>query len=57
MQRFKSPRQAQAFLFAHSFIYGHFRLRRHLMAAGRYRAARTKAFQVWMLETCAQRVA
>jgi putative transposase len=57
MQRFKSPRQAQAFLFAHSFIYGHFRPRRHLMAAGRYRAARTKAFQVWMLETCAQRVA
>jgi putative transposase len=31
MQRFKSPGQAQRFLFAHSFIYGHFRPRRHLM--------------------------
>jgi putative transposase len=31
MQRFKSPGQAQRFLFAHSFIYGHFRPRRHLI--------------------------
>src|SRR5277367_5507124 len=33
MQRFKSPRQAQRFLLAHSFIYGHFRPRRHLLTA------------------------
>lgn len=57
MQRFKSPGQAQGFLFAHAFIYGHFRPRRHLMAAGRYRAVRTKAFQVWTLETCVRREA
>ena len=57
MQRFKSPRQAQAFLFAHSFIYGHFRPRRHLMAAARYRAARVKAFREWMLEMCAPKPA
>ena len=33
MQRFKSPEQAQRLLSAHSMIYGHFRLRRHLMTA------------------------
>src|SRR6516162_4332983 len=33
MQRFKSARQAQRFLSAHSFIYGHFRPRRHRMTA------------------------
>ena len=40
MQRFKSGRPAQRFLLAHSFIYGHFRPRRHRMAAGDYRALR-----------------
>lgn len=29
MQRFESARQAQRFLSAHAFIYGHFRPRRH----------------------------
>lgn len=55
MQRFKSPRQAQDFLFAHSFIYGHFRPRRHRMAARSYRAVRVKAFKVWQQETCARK--
>ena len=55
MQRFKSMRQAQRFLFTHAFISGHFRPRRHLMTACRYRAARSGAFKTWMLETCAQR--
>jgi hypothetical protein len=36
MQRFKSPEQAQRFLSAHAIIYGHFRPRRHLMAAHQY---------------------
>ena len=45
MQRFKSPRQAQRFLSARSFIYGHFRLRRHRTTARKYRSARTMAFQ------------
>ena len=57
MQRFKSGRQAQRFLFAHSFIYGHFRPRRHRMAAGEYRALRANAFDVWRQETCARKAA
>jgi putative transposase len=54
MQRFKSPDQAQHFLSAHAFIYGHFRPRRHLMTAVQYRRTRAKAFRVWRQETCAQ---
>jgi putative transposase len=38
-------------------IYGHFRPRRHLMAADQYRRERTKAFQSWRQETCAQMAA
>jgi putative transposase len=57
MQRFKSGRQAQRFLFAHSFIYGHFRPRRHRMAAGDYHALRAHAFDVWRQETCARHAA
>ena len=49
MQRFKSAGQAQRFLSAHSMIYGHFRPRRHLMTAGEYRRARTKALRIWRL--------
>ena len=57
MQRFKSARQAQRFLSAHAFIHGHFRPRRHLMTARRYRAVRSAAFRVWNQETCAQMAA
>jgi putative transposase len=57
MQRFKSPRQAQRFLSAHAFIYGHFRPRRHLTSARRYRVVRSAAFRVWSRETCAQTAA
>ncbi len=57
MQRFKSPEQAQRFLSAHGFIYGHFRPRRHPMPAGDYRRARAKAFRVWRQETRAQMAA
>jgi putative transposase len=35
-------------------IYGHFRPRRHLMAAAEYRRTRAKAFRIWQQETCAQ---
>ena len=52
MQRFKSGGQAQRFLSTHAIIYGHFRPRRHLMAAVGYRRARAKAFQIWQQETC-----
>jgi putative transposase len=34
-------------------IYGHFRPRRHLMAAASYRHARAKAFRIWQQEICA----
>jgi putative transposase len=56
-QRFKSPEQAQDFLFAHAFIHGHFHPRRHLLTANSYRAIRTEAFNIWQRETCAQQVA
>jgi putative transposase len=52
MQRFKSAVQAQRFLSAHGIIYGHFRPRRHLMAADAYRRARANAFRIWKQETC-----
>ena len=57
MQRFKSSRQAQDFLSAHAFIYGHFHPRRHQLAAHAYRAIRSDAFKIWHQETCAQRAA
>ena len=57
MQRFKSPEQAQRFLSAHGMIYGHFRPRRHLMTAARYRRARAKAFRIWRQETCVHKAA
>jgi putative transposase len=57
MQRFKSPGQAQRFLTAHAMIYGHFRVRRHLMTADQYRRSRGKAFRIWRQETCVQTAA
>ena len=57
MQRFKSSEQAQDFLAAHSFIYGHFRPRRHLLSATAYRVIRSEAFQAWQQDTCARRAA
>ena len=57
MQRFKSSRQAQRFLSAHGFIYGHFHPRRHRMTATHYRVSRARTFEVWREETCAQTLA
>jgi putative transposase len=57
MQRFKSSRQAQDFLSAHAFIYGHFRPGRHQLAACVYREIRSDAFNAWLEETCAQAAA
>ena len=42
VQRFKSGCQALRFLSTHAMIYGHFRPRRHLMAAASYRRARSQ---------------
>ena len=57
MQRFKSPTQAQDFLYPHAFIHGHSHPRRHLLTANSYRAIRTEAFNIWQREGCAQHVA
>jgi putative transposase len=57
VQRFKSSRQAQDFLSAHAFIYGHFRPRRHQLAASVYRDIRSEAFNVWQEETCMRKAA
>jgi putative transposase len=57
MQRFKSAGHAQRFLSAHSFIYGHFRSRRHRMTAGEHQAAWADAFRVWREETCVRNAA
>ena len=57
MQRFKSPGHARRFLSSHAMIYGHFRPRRHLMTAARYRRARAEAFRVWREQTCAHMAA
>jgi putative transposase len=54
MQRFKSSRQAQDFLSAHSFIYGQFHPRRHQRTGSAYRVIRADAFNVWHQETRAQ---
>jgi putative transposase len=47
----------QRFLLAHAFIYGHFRPRRHLLAARGYRITRSFAFEVWQEETYGQNAA
>jgi putative transposase len=56
MQRFKSSEQAQEFLSAHSFIYGHFHSRRHQLSAKTYRTIRSDALKIWHRETCAIRM-
>ena len=57
MQRFKSSEQAQDFLSAHSFIYGHFSPRRHRLSTTAYRAIRSEAFDTWQQDTCARKPA
>jgi putative transposase len=47
MKRFKSPGQAQRFLSAHDQINNLFHLRRDHLPASAYRAARTRAFELW----------
>ncbi len=47
MKRFKSSRQTQQFLSIHSRIHNHFQLRRHLISASEYRAARARALAGW----------
>jgi putative transposase len=52
MRRFKSIRQAQRFLSAHSRMHSHFQLRRHLIPADDYRSFRDAAFRAWRDVAC-----
>jgi putative transposase len=47
MRCFKSSRQAQRFLSAHSVVYNLFNLGRHLVSAKHYRFLRMRAFASW----------
>ena len=47
MKRFKSPEHAQRFLEVQGIVAAHFRPKRHLLQANRYRAERDKRFQTW----------
>ena len=47
MKRFKPAGQAQRFFSAHDQINNLFHLRRDHVTAVEYRAARTRAFEVW----------
>jgi putative transposase len=47
MQRFKSAGQAQRFLAAHGPIASHFRPRRYLLPAPKYRQEMTQRFRTW----------
>jgi len=57
MQRFKSTEQAENFLAAYAFIYGHFHPRRHQLSAHAYRVIRSDAFKLWHQETCVRHAA
>ena len=47
MKRFKSPEHAQRFLEVQGIVAQHFRPKRHLLRAARYRRERERRFQVW----------
>ena len=47
MKRYKSPRHAQRFLFAHDQVNNLFHLRRDHLPAHQYRAVRVQAFRTW----------
>jgi putative transposase len=47
MKRFKSPEHAQRFLEVQGIVAAHFRPKRHLLSAARYRLERNERFHVW----------
>jgi putative transposase len=57
MRRFKSARHAQRFLSAFGIIPSHFRPRRHLLTAERYRAEMELRFTTWVEVSCVQAAA
>jgi len=54
MRRFKSAGQAQRFLSAFGIIASHFRPRRHLLTAERYRKEMKSRFRTWSEVSCVQ---
>ncbi len=54
MRRFKSAGQAQRFLSAFGIISSHFRPRRHLLTAERYREEMQSRFGTWAEVICVQ---
>ena len=57
MRRFKSASQAQRFLSAFGIICSHFRVRRHLLTAERYREEMQSRFGTWAEVSCVQMAA
>ncbi len=57
MRRFKSAGQAQRFLSAFGIISSHFRPRRHLLTAERYRIEMQLRFATWAEVSCVQMAA
>ena len=53
MQRFKSAKSAQRFLFVNAAIYNTFNLQRHLISRSTLRQFRTEAMSVWHRVTAA----
>ena len=47
MLRFRWMRSLQKFIIAHSFIYNHFKLRRHLCSRDNFTLNRAAAFAQW----------
>jgi putative transposase len=47
MQRFKSPKSAQRFLFVHAAIYNTFNFQRHLVSRSTLRLFRSEATNAW----------
>jgi putative transposase len=57
MQQFKSSGHAQRFLSAYGPIAQHFRLRRHLLSASKYRQEMRNRFESWAELTGTKRAA
>ena len=53
MQRFKSPKSAQCFLFIHAAVYNTFNFQRHLVSGSTLRLFRVNATSVWNSVTAA----
>ena len=47
LQRFKSPKSAQRFLFVHAAVYNTFNFQRHLISRSTLRLFRAEAMNVW----------